>query len=97
MAKYWDMTEEELTERADAFGIPTHSVVNPAIPKPDLGADIRFDKVRVINGLMAKDEARRAYWLFWLSLLAALISIVTLAGSIITLTLKFHEIVQPCK
>jgi hypothetical protein len=75
---YWRMPEKELTKLAEANNIPPTSLY-----KDDPDSDFYFDRDRVINALLVRDNALRTKWTIALSVLALLVSITSLVISIL--------------
>ena len=70
MKDYWKMTDGELEGLAEKFKLPSHHEGTVVYT---------FDRDRVINGLVFRDNARRSAWALGISVLALLVSIVSIA------------------
>lgn len=75
------MSDDALTKLAEANHIPPTSATKD--PDEHLDAEFYFDRDRVINALLVRDNALRTKWTIAISILALSVSITSLVISII--------------
>ena len=78
---YLKMSDEELTKLAERHRIPSKSFTKE--DPDDIEADFYFDREKVIEALLLRDEALRARRTTIISVVALLISVAALLVSIL--------------
>ena len=78
---YWRMSDEALTKLAEANNIPSTYATKD--PNEDMDAEFYFDRDRVINALLVRDNALRTKLTITISILALLVSVTSLLISIL--------------
>jgi len=87
---YWKMSEVELTKLAEKYNIPPLSTRSG-----DPWAETYFNRDRVINTLLARDNAMRTRLTTFVSIIALALSLASLWVSYTSLKVKARENVQP--
>jgi hypothetical protein len=78
---YWRMSEKDLRILAERYYIPPESMTKEDPDDPE--TEFYFDRDRVINALLVRDNALRTKWTIAISILALLVSITSLVISIL--------------
>ena len=78
---YLKMSDEKLTELAERHRIPSKSFTKE--DPDDIEADFYFDREKVVEALLVRDEALRARRTTIISVVALLVSVAALLVSIL--------------
>ena len=78
---YLKMSDEKLTELAEQYRIPSKSFTKE--DPDDIEADFYFDREKVVEALLVRDEALRARRTTIISVVALLVSFAALLVSIL--------------